>query len=384
MRRDVARPERSMALVPTPACGQPNAPGSPQPDGEAVLRYLRTPAAHAAHAGTAVQVETIETHMSWVFLAGDHVLKLKKPVRYPFLDFSTPAAREAACREEVRLNARLAPGVYRGLMVLQWRGGALTVVAEAAADPQAVTLDWLVWMRRLPQARMLDRAIAAGTVEAAAIDALAGVLAAFHRGAQIVEIDPAEYVARFQREQAVSREVLLRPQFHLDGAAAALDALDAALLARRDALERRAAQHRIVDGHGDLRPEHVCLLQPPVVVDCLEFNARLRQVDPLDELAFLSLECELAGAPWIGARLLERHRALLEDPAPAALLDLYTAYRAMLRARLAMAHLLDPQPRTPQRWAPLAQRYVARALQALRAVDEAANAASPATSRGTR
>jgi aminoglycoside phosphotransferase family enzyme len=112
----------------------------------------------------------------------------------------------------------------------------------------------------------------------------------------------------------------------------------------------------------------VCLLDPPVVIDCLEFNPRLRQVDPLDELAFLGLECELAGAAWIGARLLERCTVALADPAPPEALNLYTAYRALLRARLAMAHLLDPEPRTPERWTPLAQRYVDRALRSLDAV----------------
>jgi aminoglycoside phosphotransferase family enzyme len=259
------------------------------------------------------------------------------------------------------LNARLAPGVYRGLMVLQWRAGVLSLVPEADADARAATLDWLVWMQRLPAALTLDRAIADGTLEPAAIDALGDVLAGFYRGATVIEVDGAEYVARFQREQAISREVLLRPQFQLDGATAALDRCDAALLAQRNALAQRAAQGHVVDGHGDLRPEHVYLLQPPVVVDCLEFNTRLRQVDPLDELAFLGLECTLAGAPWVGPRLLQRCTAA----APPAVCTLYTAYRALLRARLAMAHLLDPQPRTPQRWTPLAQRYVAQALRTL-------------------
>lgn len=353
------------------------------PDTDAVLRYLATPAAYARLGGAAQKVETIETHMSWVFLAGEHALKLKKPVRYPSLDFSTPAAREAACREELRLNARLAPGIYRSLMVLQWRGGGLGLVPEPQADAQAETIDWLVWMRRLPDARMLDRAIANGTLEPAAIDALAEALTAFYRGAAVVEIDGAEYVMRFQREQAVSREVLLRPQFQLDGATVALDRLDAMLARHHDALARRARERRVVDGHGDLRPEHVCLLQPPVVVDCLEFNPRLRQIDPLDELAFLGLECELAGAPWVGPRLLERCLPALRDPAPAEVLTLYRAYRALLRARLTIAHLLDPQPRTPQRWAPLAQRYVALALQALAAGDDAPRTVSPAMNRGS-
>jgi aminoglycoside phosphotransferase family enzyme len=337
----------------------PPAPTLP-PGLDLALRQL----ASATHAGGA-GIETVETHMSWVFLVGDQVLKLKKAVRYPFLDFSTPAARRAACREEVRLNSRLAPGVYRGLLALQRRAGQLELVPEADADPQAQTIDWLVQMRRLPQARMLDQVIAGGGPSPAEVDALADVLAAFYRDATVIDLEPAEYVARFQREQAASREVLLRPQFRIDGAEQALDRLDAVLRDRPDALRQRAIERRIVDGHGDLRPEHACLAVPPVVIDCLEFNARLRQVDPLDELAFLALECELAGASWVGARMIDRCAAALRDPAPADVLQLYTAYRALLRSRLAMAHLLDPQPRTPQRWAPLAQRYVQCALQAL-------------------
>ncbi|MCW5657268.1 MAG: hypothetical protein KIT60_06170 [Burkholderiaceae bacterium] len=343
-----------------------HAPCPPMPDSAACVRFLGTAQAHV-YAGPPVDtVQTIETHMSWVFLAGTQALKLKKPVRYPFLDFSTPAAREAACREEVRLNARLAPGIYRGLMVLQWRAGALSLVPEAQADPQAATLDWLVWMHRLPAGRMLDRVIAGGALQAREIDAVADLLSTFYRGATVVAIDGAEYTLRFQREQAISREVLLRPQFRIDGATEALDRLDAALQRHAGLLAQRARAGRIVDGHGDLRPEHICLLQPPVVFDCLEFNARLRQVDPLDELAFLALECTLAGAPCVVRHLLDRcATALHDDAAPSALWQLYTAYRALLRARLAMAHLLDPQPRTPQRWAPLAQRYVGHALQAL-------------------
>lgn len=359
-----------------------SAPTPPTPDVDTVLRHLGSAAAHARHAGPAPRVETIETHMSWVFLVGEHVLKLKKAVRYPFLDFSTLAAREANCREEVRLNSRLAPGVYRGLMALQRRDGELHLVPEADADAHAQTIDWLVWMKRLPPDAMLDRRIAERRVIASDIDALADVLVAFYRRATPVDIDPAEYLARFQREQAVSREVLLRPQFRLDGAEPALDRFDAALLRERAVLHQRAARHRIVDGHGDLRPEHVCLLQPPVVIDCLEFNARLRQVDPFDELAFLALECEMAGAAWIGARLVERCAAVLGDGASALLLQLYTAYRALLRARLAMAHLLDPQPRTPERWTPLAQRYVERSLRSLEACDRA-SALSPPTSHGS-
>ena len=155
------------------------------------------------------------------------------------------------------------------------------------------------------------------------------------------------------------------------GAAAALDALDAALARHAPLLLARAAGGHVVDGHGDLRPEHVCLQQPPVVIDALEFNAALRAVDPFDELAFLVLECEIAGASWIGPRLLASCAAALRSAPPAALLQLYTAYRAQLRARLALAHLLEPQPRTPLKWAPLAERYLQRSLAALERVSRA-------------
>lgn len=356
------------------------------PGPEEVLRFLGSDAAHAGYAGrdgAPPRVEVVETHMSWVFLVNSHVLKLKKPVRYPFLDFSTLDARLASCREEVRLNSRLAPGIYRGLMAVQWFNGQLMLRPEAeASEAVARTVEWLVWMKRLPQARMLDQLLTQSGVDAAAVDALVAVLAGFYQRSSPSGLDPAAYVTRFEREQAISRELLLRPQFGLRGIDAALDRTDRALHRSRSLLRSRAAGGHIVDGHGDLRPEHICLLSPPVVIDCLEFNGPLRQVDPFDELAFLALECDIQGASWIGPRLVDGCSATLGDAPPASLLHLYTTARALLRARLSMAHLLEPSPRTPLRWAPQAQRYVDRALAALDAF-ERGDRFSSATPRGT-
>jgi aminoglycoside phosphotransferase family enzyme len=343
-------------------------------DIEAKLKFLQTPEAYGE---SGQHPECIETHMSWVFLVGNQVFKLKKPVRFPFLDFTTLKAREFYCREEVRLNTRLAPGVYLGLMALQWCDGAFALVPEARlhlpAAASGETVDWLVLMRRLPSHRMLHQLIAQGRVVQGDIDALVEVLGAFYRTAPAVALSPNDYLARFQYEQASNREVLLRPQFQLRDAALAIDRLDIALSQGAELLRDRASRKRVLDGHGDLRPEHVCLLQPPVVIDCLEFNPQLRQVDPFDEIAYLSLECDIAGAPWIGQRLTSGCAAVLGDhPAP-ALMHLYTAYRAILRARLAMAHLLDQYPRTPEKWPPLAGRYVACALAALDILAHPAN-----------
>lgn len=343
--------------------------GPPEPSLDAKLRFLQTP---ASHPGRESSVSVMETHMSWLFFVGDRVLKLKKPVRFPFLDFSTLRSREFYCREELRLNSRLAPGVYLGLMTLQATETGLALVPEGCLPAAGQTVEWLVLMRRLPPDRMLSHLIAEARVDPREIDALVAVLAAFYRRAPKAGVTAQEYVARFQREQAANREVLLRPQFELRGAAPALDRFDAALAERTDMLHDRADRGLVLDGHGDLRPEHVCLLAPPVVIDCLEFNAQLRQVDPFDEIAFLALECDIAGASWIGPQLAAGCAAALGEMPPAALIDLYTAHRALLRARLAMAHLLDPQPRSPQKWAPQAQCYVEHARGALDAPRTAA------------
>ncbi len=333
---------------------------------EAKLRFLR---AHAAGAQSNAAPECLETHMSWLFFTAERVLKLKKPVRFPFLDFSTLAAREFYCREEVRLNSRLAPGVYLGLVALQASGHGLMLVAEEDLPAPGDTVDWLVAMRRLPAQAALQSMIAQARIAMRDVDALVAVLAAFYRSAPRIDVAAPEFLARFEREQVSTREVLLRPQFQLRGAAQVLDRLDAALIAHAALLAQRCSRGAIVDGHGDLRPEHVWLLDPPVVIDCLEFNPLLRQVDPFAEIAFLGLECEMAGAPWIGRRLLAGVASALDDSPADALLQLYTAQLALRRARFAMAHLLDPQPRTPQHWPPLAQRYIDRAGVALDALN---------------
>ncbi|UCG98271.1 MAG: hypothetical protein JSW31_03950 [Burkholderiales bacterium] len=297
------------------------------------------------------EVETVETHMSLLFLAGPTVYKLKKPVVYPFLDFSTLAARERSCRDELRLNRRLAPDVYLGLSrITREAGGTL------ALDGDGEVVDWLVRMRRLPAGRTLDRLITAGTVTAAQVDAVAAVLARFYAGAERGRLDAHGYVEQLRSEHAISRAVI--GAFEDGLARTLLDDVQRFLDQDQALLRARVANGRIVDGHGDLRPEHVWLNTPPLVIDCLEFNQRLRQVDPFDEITYLGLECARLGAPWIGQRLLQRLSAALDDAIDPRLVRFYARYRACVRARLALAHLDEPSPREPQRWQPLARAYL--------------------------
>lgn len=296
--------------------------------------------------------------MSWVFLSGDTVFKLKKPVKYPFLDFNTIAAREFNCREEIRLNRRLAPETYLGVVPL-----TLEPDGKLALDGAGRVIDWLVKMRRLPAERMLDQAIEEGTVTRTEIEAVADILATFYTQVEPADLTPQDYIAGFAQGLAESAAVLTMPRFDLPH-----ETVNMVLKAARDFITRdaellmdRVRQGHVVEGHGDLRPEHVCLVDPPVIIDCLEFNRRLRLVDPFDELTYLGLECERLGASWIGTVLARRR-----DDAPLdRLLAFYTIYRACLRARLGLAHLLEPNPRKPKKWVPLARQYIAIAERAI-------------------
>lgn len=321
------------------------------------VAFLSDPATHGG-----ARVELRETQMAWVFLAGAHALKLKKPVRMELLDYSSLDARGRICAEEVRLNRRLAPDVYLGTARL-----TREAPGRLAIDGAGETVDWLVVMRRLPDERMLDRAIIGGTVSTVEIEAVAALLARFYRGLRPEPVDPAAHSARFASDLERNRAFFAEHRFEGISARAAdaVGHLTCSLHRLSPVLARRIAEGRIVEGHGDLRPEHVCLERPPVIIDCLEFSPALRLVDPFEELCFLSMECAVLDAGWIGTMLIEQVSASLEDRPPESLLAFYTGARAVLRARQALAHLLVPSPRTPAKWLPLATRYVHHAEAAV-------------------
>lgn len=333
------------------------------------VSFLRT---REAYDNRPPSVQVKETHMSWVFIAGDRAYKLKKPVHFPFLDFRTLVARENNCREEVRLNRRLAPDIYLGVVSL-----AVDKKGRLSIEGRGQIVDWLVKMRRLPDELMLDQAILRHTIEhddSGRLDAVADLLIGFYRACPPIEISPSTYVDQFAREHAINEAVLCDPRFKLDGAQVS----DVVARVRRGIeegamLKDRVKQGLIVEGHGDLRPEHVCLSDPPVIIDCLEFSRAFRLVDPFDELSFLTLECEILDGGWVGEHVMKRCAEGLGDKPAPPLLDFYWAYRACLRARIALAHLLEPNPRTPEKWVPLARRYLQLAqsrelMPALRAV----------------
>ena len=165
----------------------------------------------------------------------------------------------------------------------------------------------------------------------------------------------------------MNRAVLSRPDGQIDRerAVTVLGRMDKALDVYRSRLEARAVSRYLVDGHGDLRPEHICFVNGVIIFDCLEFSDALRQVDPVDEIAYLDVECSRLGADWIGPKVWQGLRRRLDWSDPAPLFAVHAARRALLRARLSLSHLFDPKPRNASKWAPLTVQYLGLAERAL-------------------
>lgn len=301
------------------------------------------------------RVEAIETHMSWVFLTERFAYKLKKPVRYDFLDFSTLDARQKDCEWEVSLNRRLAGQVYLGTMPL-----TIQEDDDLQLNGEGRVVDWLVQMRRLPAERMLDTAIGKGTVDAEDVRKLSQVLTDFYRHSVPLLISPDEYRRRFEAD--IQSNVIELSDNRYALSKAQLDRLAAAqrqfLTEQGGLLEQRARDGRIIDAHGDLRPQHICLTAPPVIIDCLEFNREFRILDPVDELAYLSMECERLGAAHIGEEILGYYSEAAGDACPIELIGFYRTFRACLRAKIAVWHIADHQVQDHQRWLRLARTYL--------------------------
>lgn len=269
--------------------------------------------------------EVVETLVSRVVLTRDLALKAKKDLRLPFIDLSTPARRRRACQEEVRLNRRLAPDVYLGVGSLRLPG----------RQPEP-----LVVMKRLPKSLSLAALAQRGDHRLSdCLDGLAGLLARFHR-----DTTEADHPGAVAGAAAVGRlwDTSLEELDRFSGRGLASSTLGRVrrwsqryLHGCPDAFENRVASRRIRDGHGDLLASDVfCLDDGPRVLDCLEFDRRLRLGDVLSDVACLTMDLERLGRPDLGAFFLERYRAAADDDWPDSLAHHWIAYRALVRTKV--------------------------------------------------
>ena len=281
---------------------------------------------------TSEPVEVRETHISWVFLAGERAYKCKKPLVLPFLDYGSAESRLQMCIEEVRLNRRLAPDIYLGVRAIVGTDDGLDL--GDADDPDAI--DYVVEMRRYDEQRTLAAALDRGELRRDDVLQVARTLAEFHarsepvrgreRGARGIErqvdrnIEELLGVAALRGERAQIRTLA---RF-----------MTAFLAARRRLLDARAARGRTRECHGDLRAEHVVLGPPVRVVDCVEFDPELRTLDVADDLAFLIMDLTVLGGERFAAQLLEGYRAAGGDPGDDPLVAFFAVHRALVRAKV--------------------------------------------------
>ena len=305
---------------------------------DSLVRAMSSPSFYASLAAPPASVDVVQTHISWVFLAGDEVFKLKKPVHFSFLDFSALERRRHFCHEEVRLNRRLAPDVYVGVVGLCCQDGAFAFCAE----DDAAACEYAVRMRRLPHERLLPQLLARRAVDASTIDAIVARLVEFHSQADHgpavrAAAEPARVVAQMRDDFAEMnrfRGVTVDP-----GDDDRIRSFCIAGVERRaELLRARSAAGRVRDGHGDLHAEHICLRTEQdggiAIFDCIEFDPALRCRDVAAEIAFLAMDLEFRGRPDLARSLVGRYAECSGDPELPTLVPLFACHRAYIRGKV--------------------------------------------------
>jgi hypothetical protein len=314
----------------------------------------------SAYGSPAAEVETITTHAAVIFLVGERAFKMKRVVRYSFLDFTRLAARKAALEAELRLNRRTAPMLYRHLIPVTDEGQG-----RLALGGPGEPLEWLLEMRRFDQDALLDRVAERGSMDAALIDRLAREIATFHDQAeiqkdhgglagmrQVIEGD-AEDFSRLVGEVLPGAQVV-----ELDRKVRAEFERQAGLLEHR----RRKGKVRLC--HGDLHLGNIVLLNgAPVLFDCLEFDEALASIDTLYDLAFLVMDLVHRRLDHLAQRLLTSYLDVTWDDEGTALLPLFLSCRAAIRSKVVgFGAQSEDQPEARAHAVQAAREYLERAL----------------------
>lgn len=285
-------------------------------------------------------VEVIQTHISWIFLTDTRAYKVKKPVNFGFLDYTTLERRRTMCEREVTLNARLCPDTYLGVVEIREKDGRLSLGGPGE------TVEVAVQMVRLPEQRMLRRVLERGEGDGPMFERIARIVADFHarcetseeiqrlKGLDGVRFNCDENFA--QTEKYVGSLVPWRSYELVKNSTALFLERHARLF------ERRAREGRVRDGHGDLHLDSICVTEPVRIFDCIEFNERFRYADVAEEVAFLAMDLEFHGYPYFARAFVNAYHASSRDDELLTLLDFYKCYRAYVRAKINSFQVDDP------------------------------------------
>jgi aminoglycoside phosphotransferase family enzyme/predicted kinase len=304
-------------------------------------------------------IEVRQTHISVVFLAGPYAYKIKKPVAFGFLNFRTLPKRRYFCEEEVRLNRRLAPAVYLGVVPITRSGPGLQV--EGTGE----VVEWAVKMQRLPHEATLQERLLRGELESDLVCTLARRIAAFHAQAEsgetIAALGRFEVVAGNARENLEQAASQVETTVHPSVFGRLRSLTEAALLQLRPVIDQRAANGVPRDTHGDLRLDHIYFLpeRPPpgdlVIIDCIEFNERFRFADPVADMAFVVMDLLFHGRKDLATAFADEYVRISHDEEGQVLLPFYTAYRAVVRGKVEGLELAEKEIPEAERAAALAR-----------------------------
>jgi aminoglycoside phosphotransferase family enzyme/predicted kinase len=278
-------------------------------------------------------VELLQTHISYVFIAGDIVYKIKKPVNFGFLDFTDLAKRKFYCDEELRLNRRLAPSVYLDVVPISQDSENNIVIGS-----EEKIIDYAVRMKKLPTDRMLKTLLAGGQADENVIDAVAAKIASFHRtaetGGRIDAMGGIDVIRRNHEEnfaQTLNYINITIPEYQYNFIK---DYADNFLLEKKALLEKRIVDHKIRECHGDLHLEHICIADEIIIFDCIEFNERFRCGDVAAEVAFLTMDLDYNGYFEQAETFVKSYLKYSGDADLPALLNFYRCYYAYVRGKV--------------------------------------------------
>lgn len=301
------------------------------------------------------KIETKETHMSWVFLVNDFAYKLKKPVQFLLLDLHTLQARFHNCQEEMRLNKRLAWDIYVGIVPL-----VLNEKGKLQIDGKGQVIEWLVKMKNIPQENLLDYAILHQQVNRTLVENVAILLIKFYKKAPPVRMEPELFMKKLKDEIIATHEELKQPLYHLP--VMLIDEVSNNLLHFLNThlllFEKRVTNGKIIEAHGDLKPEHICLAPQPAIIDALEFNRELRTMDITEELSFLDMECEMMGDLVTGQQFFDCYKKMTNDNIPESLIFFYKTKKAFVRTWLVARHVMETGYKDEPKWLTKANTYL--------------------------
>lgn len=321
---------------------------------------------------TQADLQLVETHISWLLLGSEYVFKIKKPVRYSFLDFSTLEERKFYCQEEVRLNRRLSPDMYLGVVPIRKTGTRFSI-----GEGKGQIVDYAVLMRRMDESRQMDILLRNNEVNHHQIQQLAEQLAAFHTSARRVKT-PLD-LPQMEEDFAGVLEVrsFIESQLGVQAGRQLEKMVNMASQFLQDhafQLYVRRMQGWIIDGHGDLHSRNIFLLEEPVVFDCIEFGDHFREVDVLDELAFFCMDLNFHGRMDLEKQFLMAYLRLnpcMNIEVDQQLFVFYKLYRANVRLKvealraIQQSHITQAGLKRLQRYFELMQSYQAQLASAV-------------------